>query len=236
VTAPEMDEVLARATEDVREEYVRRNATPRPHPGQGTFQLRLEHYDALFAALDLLPLAGRQILDMGCANGAWLELMCDRWGAEPQRCCGVDLRADEMDRWRATHPDSPIRLFCGPAHELDLPSASCGLVHQSMMLSSLLNAALRERVAETMWRFLQPGGYIVSYDFWINPLNRHTIGIRRHELRRLFPAARVAFARTVTVAPPVSRLLARCGRGTVAAAERMRVLNSHYLVALARDD
>jgi SAM-dependent methyltransferase len=234
MSSPHPDDSFAHATDEVRAEYERRKSLARAHPGRGTFELRIRHYDTLLAAVRQLPLTGRQILDMGCANGAFLQLMCSRWGAEPHRCVGVDLRADDIARWRASHPDSPITLLCQPAHELDFPDGSFALVHQSMMLSSVTCPALRAELARVMWRLTRPGGFVVSYDFWINPLNPHTVGIRRRELRRLFPAARFAFARTLTVAPPVSRVLARWGVRPIATAERIRVLNTHYLVALAK--
>jgi hypothetical protein len=85
-----------------------------------------------------------------------------------------------------------------------------------------------------MWRLLKPGGLLISYDFWINPLNPATIGITRAELRRLFPEARWVWSRTVTLAPPLCRLLMRVSPALALGLERLRVLNTHYLVALAK--
>jgi SAM-dependent methyltransferase len=226
---------LERATEGIRQEYIRRKAHPKAGPGHAMFESRLRHYDALFEALGCRPIGSRPFLDMGCANGAWLELCCQRWGAIPENCVGVDLRRDLIECWRQEHPDSKIRLICQPAHELDFADHSFDLVHHSMMLSSIPYRPLRDCIAQAMWRLLRPGGYIVSYDFWTNPTNRQTVGIRHAELQRLFPQARLAFARTITVAPPISRLLARWGDRLVLGLEKLRVLNTHYLVALARD-
>jgi len=103
-----------------------------------------------------------------------------------------------------------------------------------MMLSSITSSDLRTQTAAEMWRNLRPGGHLVSYDFWLNPKNPDTVGITRRELRRLFPEGRFVFARTVSIAPPIGRFLSRLSSRLVLALEKLRVLNSHYLVAIEK--
>ena len=122
-----------------------------------------------------------------------------------------------------------------PAHDLAYEDQSFDLLHQSMLLSSVPNQVLRDKIADTMWRLLRPGGYIVSYDFWVNPFNPDTVGIRRNELRRLFPRARLLAERTITLAPPICRVLSRLGSWPVLGLEKLRFLNTHYLVVLSRE-
>jgi ubiquinone/menaquinone biosynthesis C-methylase UbiE len=121
-----------------------------------------------------------------------------------------------------------------PAHTLDFPDAAFDVVHHSMMFSSVTGAPLRDCIAAAMWRVLRPGGTLLSYDFWINPLNAKVVGITRRELRRLFPEARWAWARTITVAPPFCRLLNKIDERLAVRLEPLRILNTHYLVALTR--
>ncbi len=198
------------------------------------FDARLEHYRALLEHLGLLPLADRRILDLGCGNGNWLDVCCRRWGAQEELCFGADLRADLFPLWRQQHPASRITLVSRPAHELDFPDASFDVLHQSMMLSSVPHAGLRERIAATMWRLLRPGGTLISYDFWINPVNPKTVGVTGRSLRRLFPEARWEWARTITVAPPLCRLLNRLSASIAVFLEPLRILNTHYLVAMTK--
>ncbi len=229
------DVELARATDAVRAEYLRRiQTTPRPGPDLGLFASRLREYDQLFTRLGLLPLGDRRFLDVGCANGNWLDLCCRRWGAEPSACTGVDLLEDRIAAWRLANPDSAITLLCAPAHATPLPPESFDVVHQSMMLSSLPDRHLREQTAHHIWSLLRPGGVLISYDFWLNPINPRTVGIDRRELRRLFPDGRLLHIRRLTLAPPLSRWLARLGARFLGALERTRLFNTHLLVALQR--
>jgi SAM-dependent methyltransferase len=231
--APPSDE-LSRASQAIRDEYARR--TPSAPTGAAMFESRLRHYEALLGGLGRLPLTDRWLLDVGCANGKWLDICCQRWGASEERCVGIDLRPDSIERWQAEHPESRIRLECVAAHELDFPPQSFDLIHQSMMFSSVCSAALRESIAARLWELLRPGGLILSFDFWINPFNRATIGMRRKELRRLFPQAHLRAGRTISLAAPLCRVLNKLGlSGLPVPLERLRILNTHDLVALERE-
>ncbi|MEW6249599.1 MAG: class I SAM-dependent methyltransferase [Planctomycetota bacterium] len=233
---PTTPDELDRAQESIRLEYDRRRQQPPARSlGPGVYAARLARYDELFRDLGLLPLAHRRVLDMGCANGSWLEQCCRRWGARPENCAGVDLREAGLLAWRAAHPDATMQLLCGSAHATPFGEASFDVVHQSMMLSSIPNRALRDETARHAWTRLRPGGVLISYDLWWNPVNPHTIGITWRELRRLFPEGRMVHFRRLTLAPPLSRLLAPLGAAPLAGLERLRVLNTHYLVAFGRD-
>lgn len=236
MTVPKTDfkDELDRATDKIRKEYARRKRHPKSSPGSAIFISLLEHYGALFRAIEFLPIAERRILDLGCRNGGWLAHCCRRWGARPDKCVGIDLLDDFFEAWHKDHPDLKITLLRAAAHEVGFEDASFDVVHQSVMLSSLTHRPLRERTAAVMWRVLRPGGYLVSYDFWTNPLNPKTIGIRRRELRRLFPQAHLAFERTITVAPPLCRVLSKFNDAWILWLEKLRVMNTHYLVALAK--
>ncbi len=225
---------LDRATDDIRRVYGGRRGRPKTSPGRAMFASRLRHYDDLFAACGLRPFGARRILDLGCANGKWLALCCERWGAREDNCYGIDLRSDLIAQWRQENPDSRITLESCPAHETSFKEASFDVVHHSMMLSSIPNQPLRQRVASDMWRLVRPGGFIVSYDFWINPINPNTVGITRRELARLFPAGQRVFGRTITLAPPICKALNRLGPAVVLGLERMKIMNSHDLVAVMK--
>jgi hypothetical protein len=114
-----------------------------------------------------------------------------------------------------------------------LPAASFDLALQFTAFSSILDQGTRQRMAAEMLRLLKPAGAIIWYDFWWNPLNKQTKGIRLSEIRALFPDC-VLDSLKITLAPPLARLLLpRFGR-PAAYLERMRLLNTHYLVILRR--
>jgi len=188
----------------------------------------------MLTALDLIPLGERRVLDVGCRTGDWLAGCCRDWGGRPENCVGIDITDWSLEAWRRCNPHSLITLTCGSAHDMPFADSAFDLVHQSMMLSSILDPELRRAVADEMWRVLRPGGFILSYDFWINPLNWKTVGIRLSSLRRLFPHARLAHRRTITLAPPISRALAGLPAVWTRGLERLGLLNTHNLVALQK--
>ncbi|MCK4389408.1 MAG: hypothetical protein KAV83_04120 [Desulfobacterales bacterium] len=56
-----------------------------------------------------------------------------------------------------------------------------------------------------MLRALKPGGTIFIYDYRISdPRNPDTVGIRKSEIRRLFPGLSLKH-RSLTLAPPILR-------------------------------
>ena len=76
----------------------------------------------------------------------------------------------------------------------------------------------------------KPNGLIVWYDFWVNPRSSETRGIRRAELKRLFPGCTLDI-RSLTLAPPIVRRLAPRSRLACDALEGLHFLNTHYLVS-----
>jgi hypothetical protein len=82
-----------------------------------------------------------------------------------------------------------------------------------------------------MRRVVRPGGLILWYDFWINPINPQTRGIRRAEIRALFHGSRYAFRR-VTLAPPIARRLAKYSWAICLGLEHLRIFNTHYLAVI----
>jgi SAM-dependent methyltransferase len=198
------------------------------------FDSRLRNYDDLFSRMALTPLGERRLLDAGCANGKWLEICCHRWGARQTHCFGNDEREDRWRDWRQTNPGTEITFVLKPTHELDLAPHSFDIVHQSMMLSSIVETEKRTRTAEALWRLLRPNGILISYDFWLNPLNPGAVGIHWAELQRLFPHGGNVYARSLTLAPPLGRKLMMLRKPALLALEKLRFLNSHLLVALKR--
>jgi ubiquinone/menaquinone biosynthesis C-methylase UbiE len=146
-------------------------------------------------------LSGLRILDVGCGGASWLGGLT-RYGAAPGDLHGIDLREAVLPK---STTDLKLALAAGDC--LPFRSKSFDIVCQLTMMSSVLDRAMRRRIAQEMARVLRPGGIILWYDFTANPLNPDVAGVRQGELRELFPAAQMR-AERVTLAPPLTRLLA----------------------------
>ena len=89
------------------------------------------------------------------------------------------------------------------------------------------------QVLAEMKRVLRPGGLLVVYDFWVNPLNPRVRPLRAGELRGLF-APRPVEVERVTLAPPIVRALDG-RRGLCAPLERVPFLRTHLLAAVVKE-
>jgi ubiquinone/menaquinone biosynthesis C-methylase UbiE len=167
-----------------------------------------------------------EVLDVGCGTGGPLLRLISH-GVDPTKAHGVDLREDAIGVARSRLP-SAADLRVGNGAELSFANDSMDLVLQFTMFSSILDAALRAKVAREMSRVVRPGGIVVSYDFRFNPLNPDTRGVPRRELHALFPDHGIE-ARAVTLAPPIARLVASRSYGIAVALQALLPLRTHLL-------
>ena len=176
----------------------------------------------------LCPLAERCILEMGCGTGGVLREFLF-FGADPRSLHGIDLLGWRVAGAAARDPHLP--LACADGRNLPYPDGSFDLVLQYTVFTSILDDTVKSDVAQEMRRVLKPGGLILWYDYWLNPTNPHAKGIRPREIRGLFPNSRFSFRR-ITLAPPLTRWLAARVWLACHVLESLRVLNTHYLVAI----
>lgn len=186
---------------------------------------------ALLAALrgeGLWPVAGQDILEVGCgAGGVLLEWL--GYGADPRRLHGVDLLAERV---AAAHDRLPhLAINCASGAALPYADHSFDLVLQFTLFSSILDRAIGYTVASEMIRVLRPGGAILWYDFWINPLNKQTRGIRPDKIRDYYPGCRFSFDR-ITLAPPIARRLVPLSWFGASVLEKLKLLNTHYFAVI----
>ncbi len=222
----------------LREEYAARkrdakkqNLYAEHNPAhQFSIKNRTAALQSLLKKHQLEDLSGKRILEMGCGSGGVLREIC-ALGADESRLVGVDLLMDSLRSARTRLSDGV--LLCADGQSLPFPAASFDLALQFTAFSSILDPGTRQRMAAEMLRLLKPAGALIWYDFWWNPLNKQTKGIGLSEIRTLFPGC-VLDSLKITLAPPLARLLLpRFGR-PAACLERMRLLNTHYLVILRR--
>lgn len=187
---------------------------------------------AVLAALHrhgITSLAGKRVLDVGCGDGAGLREAAVL-GADGL-LVGVDLLAERISQAGRRTPGAP--LVVGDAAALPLRSGAVDLALAFTLLSSVIEPEARAAAAREMMRVLRPGGLLLVYDFWLNPLNRNVRPLGAGELRRLFPGLTVDIRR-LTLAPPLARLLAGRLEWLCRLLERLPPLRSHLLTAVAR--
>jgi ubiquinone/menaquinone biosynthesis C-methylase UbiE len=177
------------------------------------------------------PLYDKKVLEVGCGQGQWLREFI-KWGACPDNMTGIDLLPDRVTKARQLCPQG-VEIQCGSAERLAFPNASFDLVLQFTVFSSILDLKMKQMLACEMLRVLKEGGLILWYDFYINPWNLDTRGMRRNEIAQLFPDCRVDLHR-VTLAPPLSRLLAPYSWLGCYVLERFQIFNTHYLGVIQR--
>jgi len=148
------------------------------------------------------------ILDVGCGSGEWLRMLTE-WGADPLKLHGIDLLDDRIAKAKAMSPVG-LDLQVSNGWFLPFPQGSMDLCAASTVFSSILDAQARRALADEMSRVTRQGGLVMVFDFAVSdPRNPDTIGIRKKEIRRLFPTYRQIKAFRFILAPPLLRRFPR---------------------------
>jgi ubiquinone/menaquinone biosynthesis C-methylase UbiE len=168
------------------------------------------------------------ILEMGCGGGGVLSDFFSI-GASQQNLYGVDLL---KNRLCAANNRLPMSKFAN-ADGQDLPFVdhSFDIVLQYTAISSVLDEKIRRNILADMLRVLKLDGMILSYDFWFNPTNKQTSGLRLSEVRTSFPNCQINYKK-ITLAPPIARRLVPLSWLLSAFLEKVTIFNTHYLIAI----
>lgn len=147
-------------------------------------------------------LAELNILDFGCGNGRWFGRWL-AWGAMPANLIGVDLRATAIDLAHASFPQCSFRVM----HEGRVPcDGSFDVVVQNVVFSSILDDGLRHTAASEIVRVLKPNGIVLWCDFTFNnPQNPNVRGVKKGDIRALFPGFEAVVMNRIVLAPPLAR-------------------------------
>jgi SAM-dependent methyltransferase len=176
------------------------------------------------------PIHELRILELGCGSGGVL-LEYLGYGVASRNLHGADLLFDRVEM--ARNVLSSLPLICADGQNLPYATHNFDLSMQFTVFSSILDDGVKANIAREMLRVTRPGGMILWYDFWINPTNPQTRGIRPPEIRRLFPDCAYEFHK-ITLAPPLARRLVPFSWGLALFLEGLRIFNTHYLVMISQ--
>lgn len=169
-----------------------------------------------------------RILEIGCGCGGVLDEF-QQLDAVPESLFGIDLLFDRLEDAHLRLPAAGISNADG--QNLPFPADSFNLVLQYTAFSSVLDPAIKQNMASDMLRVLKHNGSILWYDFWWNPVNRQTRGIKTKEIKQLFQGCSYTFQR-ITLAPPIARRVIPMAWRFGVFLESLCFLNSHYLAII----
>ena len=179
---------------------------------------------------NLENLEDETILEIGCGSGGVLMDFI-KYGVVPNKVSGVDLLFDRLQKSKSRLGSS--KFVNSDGQYLPYPSRSFDIILQFTAFSSILDLRVKQNMAEEMLRVLKDKGAIIWYDFWWNPTNPQTSGIKPYEIKQLFPNCFYSF-RKVTLAPPISRRIVQISWPIALILESLKIFNSHYLALIKK--
>lgn len=175
-------------------------------------------------------LSNRSLLEVGCGSGGvLLEFLS--YGIKPRNVYGIDLLPNRLIEAHDRLPYS--KLICANGENLPYPGFYFDFVLQYTAFSSILDNEVKSNIAKEILRVLKPDGMVLWYDFWINPNNPQTRGIRPKEIQSLFPNCKIKFHK-ITLAPPITKRLVPISWSTATFLEELKLLNTHYLAVIQK--
>jgi ubiquinone/menaquinone biosynthesis C-methylase UbiE len=236
-TAPEIG---AEGVEDqrIRAEYARRDHEVDPDVYAPWAEASaFMHFGAARNAATMLHRAGvfpgpdAECLEVGFGYQGWLTDLI-RWGVPERNLHGIELYPPRANRARAILPVADLRV--GDASHLPWEGNTFHLVVASTVFTSILDTGVRHTVAHEITRVLAPGGVLLWYDFAVNnPRNPNVRKVDRSELRRLYPTLQGEI-RSVTLAPPLVRLIAPRSFALASLVETIPWLRTHLIAVLVK--
>ena len=225
-------------TRAVAEAYARRAAPDRYAMLQPdvwlSHQERQRAILRLLAALGWHELSQRRLFEVGCgAGGNLLDFL--RMGFRPEHLGGIELLPERHAVARQVLPEG-VSLRCGDALLAPVSEGSLDVVYQGTVFSSLLDQSFQQRLADTLWRWLRPGGGVLWYDMRVdNPRNPDVRGLPLARVAALFPQGRLR-ARRLTLAPPLARIVSRWHPAAYTLANALPLLRTHLLIWIQKPE
>lgn len=172
----------------------------------------------------------KQILEIGCGGGGVL-LNFLSYGVHPEQLFGIDLLHERLRS--ASFQLTESKFANADGQKLPFQASHFDLILQFTAFSSVLDQQVKQNMAAEMLRVLKPDGAILWYDFWWNPTNPQTAGIKPQEIKGLFPVCEYVF-RKITLAPPIARRVVPISWPLALILESVKIFNSHYLAIIKK--
>jgi ubiquinone/menaquinone biosynthesis C-methylase UbiE len=179
----------------------------------------------------VFPKIDDQCLEIGFGSVGWLGDLVG-WGVPETNLHGIELDPVRADRAQKVLPLANLRV--GDATALPWHDNKFRLVVASTVFTSILQSTVRRMIAQEINRVLAPGGALLWYDFAVNnPRNKQVRKVGRKELKQLFPQLR-GKVESVTLAPPLARLVAPRSWTLATLLEKVPLLRTHLLAVLIK--
>jgi SAM-dependent methyltransferase len=222
----------------IREEYKRRERELDPdlyapwQPGEILMITERERVAAtLLRRFNKFPAAGDRCLELGYGKLGWLGRLIS-WGVRESDLYGIELDQERASMAMSTLPKA--NLIVGNAVDLPWQDNLFQLVVVSTLFSSILDANVRQSIAEEMDRVLIPGGVVLWYDAAVNnPKNKNLKGLSRSDIKGLFPSYE-HHLRTVTLVPPMARWSANVSWTIATALSAIPFFRTHLVGVLIK--
>lgn len=143
-----------------------------------------------------------KILEIGAGSGDNL-LAFKRFGIKWDNIYANELLEERVAMMKDNIPNANI--LPGDALELDFVRYF-DIILQSTVFTSILDYEFKKKLADKMTQMVKEDGLLLWYDFkYNNPKNPDVRGIKKAEIKRLFPMARRFVFHSATLAPPIGR-------------------------------
>jgi ubiquinone/menaquinone biosynthesis C-methylase UbiE len=194
----------------------------------GNAAIRNELVEAVLALAGSELRAAREILDVGCGAGWWLEQL------EARRDVGAVLHGVEILPERASSARSRVpaaTVSLADARELPYPGGRFDVVTLFTVLSSMAGRADAHVALREARRVLAPRGALVIWEPRIpNPFNRNTLLIDTALVRAALGDSLLE-VRTTTLLPPLARSLGSATEALYPRLSQIPFLKTHRLIA-----
>lgn len=181
--------------------------------------------------LGKFPERGSRCVEIGYGKLGWLpDLLA--WGLAETDLFGIELDAERARHARTALPNAHLEI--GDATELPWEDDFFDLAVVSTVFSSVLDQEVRRLISEEVNRVVSPNGVVVLYDLRVrNPRNKSLKALERNDIKAMFPAFQYTF-RSLTLAPPVARIVAPRSWTLATALSALPFLRTHLLAVLTR--
>lgn len=169
--------------------------------------------------------------EAGLSPGHNLRLLV-QWGGNPANMAGVAIDPGAAAACAELSPG--IRIHSDSAGRIPEPGQIFDLSMAFTLFSTVHDEDMAHEIARELFRITKPGGLIVVYDMRRkNPRNPEVHPVAEDDIRRWFPKCPLRI-RSITLAPPLARLVGRNAPWFYGPLAAIPPLRTHAMYVLRR--